>query len=479
MRLIPLPAIGVVMMATSAGSASAADLPLSHVVLYSSGVGFFQHQGLVHDDETIALSFRAEQINDILKSMVLQDLSGGTIGPVTYAPRDPLDRTLRSFAVDIADEPALGALLSRLRGAEVAITTTSAGEVRGTILGTEWQSKSVDDNVVEFEVVNVVTAEGLRQVPIWHIQDVQLLDPELSSDLGKALAAIAANRDVSKRGVELHFTGTGARQVSVGYLLETPVWKTTYRLVADEGESFLQGWAIVENTTDTDWEAVNLSLVSGRPVSFTQDLYQPIYVDRPDVPVQTQVAARSRLYEGDLGMPAEAEAADAMTVGEERMARRLAMPAPSPAAEPMMMGVPGMAAGGFGGGMMADGLAGAGIAAAAAGEEVGEMFHYAINQPITISRQGSAMIPIVNQAVETEKISIYSQSANPKYPMHGLRLKNSTGLSLMGGAITVFDGGAYAGDALVSDLGPGDERLISYAMDTAVEVSPESKGGDQ
>jgi small nuclear ribonucleoprotein (snRNP)-like protein len=477
MRLIPLLMIGVVMMATAAGAASAADLPLSHVVLYSSGVGFFQHQGLVHDDETIPLSFRAYQINDILKSMVLQDLSGGTIGPVTYAPRDPLDRTLSSFAVDIADEPALGELLSRLRGAEVAITTTSAGEVRGTILGTEWQSKTVDDNVVEFEVVNVVTAEGMRQVPIWHIQDVRLLDAELSSDLGKALAAIAANRDVSKRGVDLHFTGTGARQVSVGYLLETPVWKTTYRLVADEGESFLQGWAIVENTTDTDWEAVNLSLVSGRPVSFTQDLYQPIYVDRPDVPVQTQVAARPRLYEGDLGAPAEAEAADELAL-EERTAGRMAMPAPSAPAAEMMMGAPGMAMGGFGGGMMADGLA-AGVAAAAAGEEVGEMFHYAINQPITISRQGSAMIPIVNQAVETEKISIYSQSANPKYPMHGLRLTNSTGLSLMGGAITVFDGGAYAGDALVSDLGPGDERLVSYAMDTAVEVSPESKGGDQ
>ncbi|NLO06937.1 MAG: DUF4139 domain-containing protein [candidate division WS1 bacterium] len=477
MRFNPL-LIGVVIMATAAGGAFAADLPLSHVVLYSSGVGFFQHEGMVRDDQSVELSFRAEQINDILKSMVLQDLSGGTIGPVTYAPRDPLERTLGSFAVDIADEPSLGELLSRLRGAEVAITTNDGKEVRGTILGTEWQEKTVEDNVVRFEVVNIVTDAGMQQVAIWHIRDARLISDELSTDLRKALAAIAANRDVSKRGVELHFNGQGARQVSVGYLLETPVWKTTYRLVADRGESFLQGWAIVENTTDTDWEQVNLALVSGRPVSFTQDLYQPVYVDRPEVPVQTQVAARPRMYGAALE---EAEADEgAKEPEEERAMARMAAPAPSMS---MMDSGVGMAApgapGGFGGGIAADALAGTGIAAAAAGEEVGEMFHYAINQPISINRQGSAMIPIVNQPVETDKLSIYSPQANSKYPMHGLRLTNSTGLALMGGAITVFDGGAYAGDALVDDLGPGDKRLISYAMDTAVEVAPEAKGGDQ
>lgn len=470
--------IGVVIMATAAGAASAADLPLNHVVLYSSGVGFFQHSGLVHDNETVELSFRAEQINDLLKSMVLQDHSGGTIGPVTYAPRDPLDRTLRSFAVDIADEPSLGNLLSRLRGSEVAITRTGGSEVRGTVLGTEWQHKSVGDNVVEFEVVNVVNDAGMQQIPIWHIQDAKLLDPELSGDLRKALAAIAANRDVSKRGVELHFTGSGARQVSVGYLLETPVWKTTYRLVADEEESFLQGWAIVENTTDTDWQGVNLSLVSGRPVSFIQDLYQPIYVERPEVPVQTQVAARPKQYGAALE-EAEGDLSDRISDEPRRSMARMAAP-PAPAAE-MAAGVVGMAApGGFGGGgIAADALATAGVAAAAAGEEVGEMFHYAINQPITINRQGSAMIPIVNQPVETDRLSIYSPDSNAKHPMHGLRLTNTTGLALMAGAITVFDGGAYAGDALIDDLGQADRRLISYAIDTAVEVAPEGKGGDQ
>jgi len=460
--------LSVAIMTMAAGAANAADLPLRHVVLFSSGVGFFQHEGMVHGDETIPMSFRADQINDILKSMVLQDHSGGTIGPVTYAPRDPLERTLRSFAVDIADEPPLGELLSRLRGAEVRVRTAD-GETVGTVLGTEWQEKSVDDQVLRFQVVNLVNEAGIEQIPIWHVESVVLTSDELSDDLSKALAAIAANRDVSKRAVELHFKGDGARQVSVGYLLETPVWKTSYRLVADEGESFLQGWAIVENTTDEDWESVALALVSGRPISFTQDLYEPVYVDRPEVPVNVQVAARPKSYEGAME--------EAEEPGEPQLVRRRAgvMAAPAPVDE-----APG-AAGGYGGGMMmaGDALAAAGVAAAAAGEEVGEMFHYAISQPISINRQGSAMIPIVNEPVETERLSIYNPNDNSKHPLHGLRLTNSTGLALMGGAITVFDGGAYAGDGLIDDLGQGDERLVSYAVDTGVEVDPEPKGGDR
>lgn len=467
--------MGVVMMTMAAGAANAADLPLRHVVLFTSGVGFFEHQGLVHDNQTVTMSFRSDQINDILKSMVLMDQGGGTIGPVTYAPRDPLERTLRSFAVDIADEPSLGEIMSRLRGAEVAIDTAE-GPVRGVVLGTEWQEKSVDDQVVRFEVVNIVTDTGVRQVPVWHIENVELLSDELSGDLMKALAAIAANRDVSKRQVELHFNGEGARTVSVGYLLETPVWKTSYRLVADEGESFLQGWAIVENTTDEDWEGVNLALVSGRPISFTQDLYEPIYVPRPEMPVSVQIAARPRSYEGALLEEEGEERAD-----ETGARRELARAAPAPPGAPamgaaMVAGYAGTG-GGAGGMMAADALAGMGIAAAAAGEEVGEMFHYAISQPISIDRQGSAMIPIVNQPIETEKLSIYNPADNSVHPLHGLRIHNTTGLALMGGAITVFEGGAYAGDALIDDLGPDDERLVSYAADLGLEVAAEQKRG--
>ncbi len=449
---------------TATMAAGAAEVPLTRVVLFSSGVGYFQHQGTVDGDATVGMSFRVEQINDILKSLVLQDMGGGRIGPVTYAPQDPLERTLESFAVDISGNPSLGDLLDSLRGAAVEIAAQST--VTGTVLGREWQQKTVGDNVLEFEVINISTEAGIVQVPVWQMKYMRLLDPELAADLDKALGAIAANRDVSKRQVQLSFMGTGSRPVSVGYLLETTVWKTTYRLVAEGDKGFLQGWAIVENTTDEDWDGVSLALISGRPVSFTQDLYQPLYVSRPDVPVAVQAAAAPRLFEGAMDDEVDgdwAEAEEAAPSPRKAMAMRTAGAAP-PAPAPGMSGGMGYGA------MVADALASSGVQAAASGGEVGELFQYAIDMPVSIARQGSAMIPIVNQAIEADKVSIYNAQADAVHPMNGLRLVNTSGLSLMAGPITVFDGGVYAGDALIDNLGPGDERLISYAMDLGVEV---------
>ena len=121
----------------------------------------------------------------------------------------------------------------------------------------------------------------------------------------------------------------------------------------------------------------------------------------------------------------------------------------------------------------------AGVTTAAMASEVGELFQYAISQPVTIGRQQSAMIPIVTQDIEGEKVSVYTESVNAKYPMNGIRLKNDTGLHLMAGPITVFDGGAYAGDALVDDLRRNEERLITYAVDLGTEVVVDRGAGTE
>ena len=107
---------------------------------------------------------------------------------------------------------------------------------------------------------------------------------------------------------------------------------------------------------------------------------------------------------------------------------------------------------------------------------MGELFQYTIATPVTLPRQQSAMLPIVNGSVEGTKVSIYNQSVHAKHPLNGLKLKNTTKLHLMQGPVTVFDGGAYAGDAKIEALQPDTERLISYALDLDTEVAPETKG---
>ena len=474
----------------SAVSSRAAEpaLPLEKVVLFTSGVGFFQHGGKVDGDAQVEMAFKSEQINDLLKSMVLEDRDGGTVAAVSYASRDPITKTLGTFAVNLTDNPSIGQILGRLRGARIEVA--AAPPASGTIVGVEKRTVPVgDDQTVEKEFVTILTKEGLRTLALDTITRLKLLDERLQGELEKALAVLALGTDNDRKSVTLDFAGKGARRVRVGYVQEAPVWKTSYRVVlgAEDGKAaekdkdkkqekaLLQGWAIVENTTDQDWKDVRMSLVSGRPISFRMDLYQPLYVPRPEVRQELYASLLPQQYGQDLAKRDREFAA----AGERQGRIQLARP------EKAASGLRGAAAAyapaessvdGDGNALSLDMAANAGsIQSVAQGAALGELFRYEIDKPVSIARQRSAMLPIVSEQIEAEKVSIYDDRVLAKHPLAGLRLVNLTKLNLMQGPVTVYDGGVYAGDARVEDLVPGSERLVSYAVDLDVEVAPRTE----
>ncbi|MGQ9574628.1 MAG: hypothetical protein ACUVUC_04870 [Thermoguttaceae bacterium] len=467
--------------AAPAPNVGTASLTLKRVVLFSSGVGYFEHTGQVRDTAKVEMHFKVDHINDLLKSMVVQDLGGGQVSTVGYGSKDPIDKTLKSFAIDLTSNPTMGKLLIQIRGEKVELDAPS--KIVGTIVGVETRKQEVDKGkIIEVEVLNLLTDDGLRSVVLESVSRIKLVDEKLNAELQKALAVLATAHATDKKTVTLNFQGEGERQVRVGYILETPIWKTSYRLVLEDGKApFLQGWAIVENTTEEDWTNVGMTLVSGRPISFVMDLYQPLYVARPKVKLELYASLRPQTYEQDLA-------------AREEAFRKLAQAkAPLPAALGLASGMAGQGASTQARAGRAEGrpaeaaLAEAeaseemldirqGVQSAAAAGEVGELFQYAIATPVTLPRRQSAMLPIVNREVKGQKLSIYNPQVHPKHPLNGLKLTNSTELHLMQGPITVFDDGVYAGDAKIQDLPPGSQRLLSYAMDLDIEVAPESKG---
>ena len=276
-----------------------AALPLSKIVLYSSGVGYFQHDGTVNNRAQLDLRLHANQINDMLKSLVVQDFGGGKISTVTYGSRDPVTKTLGSFGINLNGNPTLGQILTQVRGEPVEVTAPNP--IVGTLLGVEKKTESIGEGsqhrVIEQEYVTLLTEDGFRSLSLANVQRIKLTNPALNAELHQALAALATNHDAQKKTVSITFDGTGSRQARVAYLTETPVWKTTYRLVLDEDKApYLQGWAIVENQTSQDWRNVKLSLVSGRPISFTMDLYQPLYNPRPVVQPELYANLKPQTY---------------------------------------------------------------------------------------------------------------------------------------------------------------------------------------
>jgi len=468
-------------------AARAVQLPIGQVVLFSSGVGYFQREGTVEGNARVDLSFPVSDINDLLKSMVLRDLDGGHVATVSYDSNAPVERTLKSFAINLTGHPTFGQILTQARGEKVEVVlqqtnATQPGTLTGTVIGLEKQRQAVGKDTVEVELLNLWCADGVRSLRMSEVQRVRFLNPILDSEFKKALETLAQSHDTQKKAVSLNFVGEGKRQVRVGYVIENPIWKTSYRLVLDRKEKpYLQGWAIVENPTDEDWKDVRMALVSGRPISFQMDLYTPLYVPRPTVEPELFASLRPPTYSGDLakgkaeGKPKQAAGGDAPTNHDADRAEGLAVPGLIIANGSVK--THGRLGGEYfylkrAGDLEQKMNLGESAAPAARAAKLGDYFQYALDKPVSLPRQKSALLPIVGKEVEGTRVSIYNERTQARFPLLGLRLKNTSGLHLLQGPITVFEGSNYAGDSRILDLQPGEERLLSFAIDLGTEVNP-------
>lgn len=457
-------------------AAKRVDLPITRVVLFDTGLGYFEHRGVVTDDVQVDLSFAISDMNDLLKTLVVQDESGGRVTAVTYGAKDPLTRQPGHSGVDVSALPTLAELLQQLRGEQVRVDATVS--LTGTIVGLEVRNEpDAHGSATQPEYLNLLTEEGLQSVALRSVLRIQLLDQKLNRELEQALQTVAAERRADKRTVSARFAGEGERTIRLGYLRETPVWKTSYRLVREDSssEALLQGWAIIENTGETDWEGVQLMLVSGRPISFQMELYEPLFLARPQAAPLVHGRPRPRLH----APASEILDLDPMAAGGGGGG-----------------GMGGFGMGGIGGGMAMGGFfpAGAmggmggmatppdeqqtwdpaqGVAAEAVGGEVGALYQYAVETPVDLPRTKSAMLPIIDVRIQAEPISLFTPDNDRRHPLRALRLTNSTDLHLTAGPITVFEDRSYAGDGQILHVRPGERRLISYAVDLETEITTE------
>ena len=446
-----------------------AQLPVTAVTLYRSGVGSFERSGTVSGDTSVRLSFEADQINDILKSLVVLDLDGGRVGGVSYSSDEPIGRRLQALDLGSTDQLTLGVLLGEFQGAEIAITTTS-GEATGRILGVEAHEVFDDDRSMIQRRLSVMTPEGLVSVEEADIRRVRLLDPALQADLTDLLEALGTQRTAQSRAIEIDLRGKGERQILAAYVQETPVWKTSYRLVLPEkaGDKLhIEGWAIVENTTDHDWEDITLSLVAGQPVGFQMDLAEPLYISRPTLAVPVEIAAAPKSF--GCGIPItnaplelvekslrEAQSRESRIAG--RNENNWDDLSEAPAAD-----APNRLA-------MRSQVMASSTESLASGSEEGEVFFFKLDNPVTVAKRQSAMLPIITGDIEGRRVSIFSPSTAGEHPYRGVEVTNSTKLKLMPGPLAVFDGSVFAGDAQIGHVGQGERRMLAYAVDLDVDA---------
>jgi hypothetical protein len=299
---------------------------------------------------------------------------------------------------------------------------------------------------------------------------IRFADPKLQAQLKDYLTAVNQSRSKEKRSIYIDSSDAKERQIAASYMIPSPVWKSSYRLIFDEkSDSTLEGWAIIDNTTGEDWNNVQLAVVSGRPVSFISQLYEPKYLARQTVDLPEDQAANPVVYGGVIGgivngVP-DGESRPGPPMGQP-VARAKALNGRDRSQMVTLASPVPVVTGSYQSSMGAVSAVTANVAAA----DLGELFEYRFATPVTVKKDESAMLPFLQQKIGSRKLLIYSENYG-EHPMNAAELTNSTGKTLDGGPITVFDAQSYAGEALMTTLKTGDKRLISYAVELGTRIT--------
>jgi hypothetical protein len=528
-------------------------LPVRRVVLYKSGVGYFEHVGRIRDNQTVTIDFTSGQLNDVLKSLTALDLDGGRVLGVSYNSEASLDRRLGALRLPVGAQTNRAAFFSALRGARLEVRA-GATRLAGRLLSVERMSRQTEGAVSEVDTLSIVTDGGeVQTIPLDAGVRVRLLEADLNEEVGRYLSLIGSVRDQDVRRVSIATTGSGDRNLFVSYISEVPVWKPTYRIVLPAAgaarKPILQGWAIIDNTVGEDWTNVELSLVAGAPQSFIQRLSQPYYVQRPIVPLPQHVSLAPQTHQSALGTAGAATMAGrvtdqsggvlpGVTVQVTRSGRVVTQATTQATGR---YSVTGLAPGNYDvrfvlsgfrpstyqnvqttGGMETvldarlqlgtvaqeltvtsaapvidtkrtasgtfareifenippsyrafdspEAMVVAAQQSDATGAALGDLFEYKLKTPVTIPKNQSALVPILSGEVEAEKVSLWSPAVRGGRPLRAVWLTNGTGSTLDGGSFSVVDADAFAGEGLMEPLKAGEKRLLSYAVDLAMQV---------
>ena len=432
------------------------QLPIVYMTLYKHGVGYFQRRGSV-SGEAIKLTFRQEEMDDMLKSLTVIDHGSGQVRGVDYDTPQSREERLAGCSVILEDQRSLRDLLMALRGRQVRLQMSDGSQESGLLLG-------LDEDKTEPLKQSLVPilrdgTEAVATIGLSRIEGVELHDETAAADLRFFLKTALGQE--THRSITIRLT-PGEHDLEVSYIAPAPTWRVSYRFVADDAatekpKALLQGWGIFDNRLEEDLEDISLSLTAGMPISFIYDLYTPHLPERPVVEEEDRTVAGPVMFES-----------------KARAVTDTPVPAGAMPSAPAMPQSMAMTRAGVSPKMTMEELA-ASVESAAKGKDMGELFQYNVSVPVTVGRGQSAMVPIVSSKLGFRKDLIYNGAKMPKHPVATIRFENASGLTLERGPVTVLESGEYVGEAVLPFTADQGEAVISYAVELGVHIKEETQ----
>lgn len=451
-------------------------MAITRVLLYKNGMAYIVRSGQI--TAPVSLTFHPEDMNDVLKSFTAWNPDTGALYSTGYTTGIPSSHALSRFPFDLSNAATgLGGFLVQVKGADVKLDNNGKNlegklvTVQQTDHTTAPQTSSSD-----YRLTILMKDSSLQSVWLSDIRSVEFADPQLREQLRSYLDVLASGRQDVTREVTV-YPVPAAGPIQVAYLQQFPLWKTSYRIDLGAKDGKIQGWAQIDNPTGESWDNVTVSLLSGAPVSFIMNLYDPLYTNRSTVPVPGGQVAAPRQYESAVNV-----VLDGLSVQQERFE----LPRPSPQAA-ARAAAPG-AGGGRGGGGVVGGVVGGivgGPAPAslafqqATSTQVEDFFEYQFPFPVRLASRQSALLPFLQKTMNIERLSIFNARSDRGNPRLGARLENNTDVPLEAGPVTFFQDTRYTGEAVLDYLPRGEKRLVSYGLDYDIQVSSKAQSQPQ
>ncbi len=470
---------------------SQAELPVTRVVLYQNGIGYFERKGKLKGN-MLTLQIRPSQINDLLKSLTVIDRSKGRAMSVSL----PLEKTSAQILNELPEQVrGAGGLLDVLRvfrGARVTVEGTE-GTTSGRVVGVEPMQKSQGENVLSDWRLTLKTKGGsLKVYPVSAITNISMRDKTLALGLDQSLDVSLNEGNWKPISLSVRLAGSSTHDLRVSYIVEMPLWKPAYRIVVGEdGEPLLQGWAVVDNVSGEDWNNVQLSLVAGTPMSFIYDLHSPQFMKRVDLTPQHRRVAMAPVIErsGISNSPSKSkkEALQESYAGRRSAAASGARPMPAPkAAAPS----PGYSRAEADEEIMAPdddydmlGELENQVSDSAGGENVGALFRYDLKHPVTVPDRSSTLVSIINERVAGKEVVYFRpellRGATQVSPYRAVMFENNTNFSLEKGPVSIFAGGTFVGEGFLDRMEQGSTTFLTYSIDGKVVMAPSSRNSQE
>lgn len=456
-------------------------LPLQRLRLYETGVGYFERRGNVGPSDSLTLPLPSSHLDDALKSLVVLEATAGVrIQGVAFdsSVSEGMARAMAGLPSDGEEPLAYHDLLESLKGSRVQVQTDD-GKLRGRFVDLEGpfyaQRPSVAERMPEdreprgephYTLILLDDDDAIRRVKTDHVQAIRMLDEGTASRLD--VAATALSDQTARQTSSLHVQTSAPGRLGLGYISEAPVWRTTYRVVMDleQAKGELQAWALVHNDTDEDWRKVSVELANGRPASFLHPLAAPRYASRELVEPPDDLSTVPQLAN---------QTVDSMWADGEGSYGYGGL------------GLVGTGRGGGGTGEGTIGLGNVGLIghgggsggelgdlaelAQASGSESGALFLYRVADPIDLDAHQSALLPLVQQDIEIESITLFG--VDEYDGLSAARIVNTTRQTLPPGTVSFFADGGFVGESLLGRLKPNERCFVPFGSELDVELGRE------